>query len=74
MGLAVVAAACGGNSAGSNPTAAIKTLVAQVGMTGAEVDACLELTGTPTFIIGSQTIVGAWPFATYDAVLKSLTQ
>jgi protein-disulfide isomerase len=65
----------------SNPTAAIKTVVAQVGMTGADVDSCLALTGvqygvngTPTFIIGSQTIVGAWPFATFDAVLKSLTQ
>ncbi len=30
--------------------------------------------GTPTFIIGSQTIAGAYPFATFDAVLKPLTQ
>lgn len=78
----------------TNPTSAIKTVVAQAGMTGAEVDACLALTdlrngitsiktagqqqygvnATPTFIIGSQTIVGAMPFATFDAVLKSLTQ
>jgi len=32
------------------------------------------VSGTPTFIIGSQTIVGAYPFATFDAGLKSLTQ
>jgi protein-disulfide isomerase len=78
----------------ANPTSAIKTVVAQAGMTGAEIDECLGLTdlrngitnmktaglqqyavtGTPTFIIGSQTIVGAQPFAIFDAVLKSLTQ
>jgi protein-disulfide isomerase len=78
----------------ANPTNAIKAVVAQAGMTGAEVDACLTLAslrngitnmktaaeqqygvfGTPTFIIGSQTIVGAYPFATFDAVLRSLTQ
>jgi protein-disulfide isomerase len=78
----------------ANPTNAIKAVVAQAGMTGAEVDACLTLTslqngitnmriaaaqqygvaGTPTFIIGSQTIAGAYPFATFDAVLKALTQ
>jgi protein-disulfide isomerase len=32
------------------------------------------ITGTPTFVIGSQIIVGAYPFATFDAVLKPLTQ
>jgi protein-disulfide isomerase len=78
----------------SNPTSAIKAVVAQAGMTGADVDACLGLSdlrtsltnmktvgqqqygvgGTPTFIIGSQTIAGAYPFATFDAVLKPLTQ
>ncbi|MCX6539106.1 MAG: DsbA family protein [Acidobacteria bacterium] len=78
----------------ANPTSAIKTVVAQSGMTGAEVDACLALadlrsgitnmkiagqqqygvSGTPTFIIGSQTVVGAVPFATFDALLRSLTQ
>jgi protein-disulfide isomerase len=77
-----------------DPTGAIKAVVAQAGMSGAEVDACLALTdlrngitnmkldgqqqygvsGTPTFVIGSQIIVGAYPFATFDALLKSLTQ
>ncbi len=33
-----------------------------------------SVSGTPTFIIGSQRIVGAYPFATFDAVLKPLTQ
>ena len=28
--------------------------------------------GTPTFIIGGQTLVGAWPFAKFDSLLKSL--
>jgi len=27
---------------------------------------------TPTFIIGGQTLVGAYPFATFDAILKGL--
>lgn len=27
---------------------------------------------TPTFIIGSQTLVGAYPFSTFDAILKGL--
>jgi protein-disulfide isomerase len=78
----------------SNPTSAIKAVVAQAGMSGAEVDACLAVTdlrngitnmktagqqqfgvgGTPTFIIGSQTIAGAYPFATFDAMLRPLTQ
>ena len=78
----------------SNPTGAIKAVVAQAGMSGADVDACLAVTGlrdgittmktvgqqqfavggTPTFIIGEQTIVGAQPFATFDAVLKDLTR
>jgi len=28
--------------------------------------------GTPTFIIGSQVLVGAYPFATFDSILKGL--
>jgi protein-disulfide isomerase len=77
-----------------NPVDAMKSVVAQVGMSGAEVDACVALselrngitnvrtlgqtahgvTATPTFIIGSQTVIGAYPFATFDAILRSLTQ
>ena len=30
------------------------------------------VSGTPTFIVGSQTIVGAWPFANFDSLLASL--
>lgn len=30
------------------------------------------VSGTPTFIIGGQTLVGAWPFANFDSLLKSL--
>jgi protein-disulfide isomerase len=30
------------------------------------------VTGTPTFIIGGQTLVGAWPFANFDSLLRSL--
>ncbi|MCX6551527.1 MAG: DsbA family protein [Acidobacteria bacterium] len=32
------------------------------------------VSGTPTFIIGSQNIAGEFPFATFDDVLSSLTQ
>ena len=31
-----------------------------------------SVTGTPTFVIGGQTLVGAWPFANFDSLLKSL--
>ena len=76
----------------SSTTAGLKATVAPIGMTAAEVDACLALTdlrngilamkatgqtqhavsGTPTFIIGGQTLVGAWPFANFDTLLQSL--
>jgi protein-disulfide isomerase len=79
-------------AAASNTTAGLKTAVAPIGVTAAEVDACLAITdlrngilnmrtggqsqyavsGTPTFIIGGQTLVGAWPFANFDSLLKSL--
>jgi protein-disulfide isomerase len=32
------------------------------------------VSGTPTFIIGAQTVVGAQPFAIFDNILKALTQ
>jgi len=32
------------------------------------------VSGTPTFIIGAQTVVGAQPFAKFDEILKALTQ
>jgi protein-disulfide isomerase len=78
----------------SNATSALKTVVASIGMTGAEVDACLALTdlrngiqairskgyadygisGTPTFIIvnNGQTVPGAYPYGTFDAIFKGL--
>jgi len=79
-------------TSGSDTTAGLKTAVGPVGMTAAEVDACLALlelrngvlnmreggqsqyavSGTPTFIIGGQTLVGAWPFANFDSLLKAL--
>jgi protein-disulfide isomerase len=34
----------------------------------------LGVSGTPTFIAGGQTIVGAMPYATFDALLKPLVQ
>jgi protein-disulfide isomerase len=78
----------------SNPTAAIKALVAPAGLSASFVDACLAsadlragilrmkntgsadyaVTGTPTFVIGSDRVLGAQPFATFDAILKRLTQ
>jgi protein-disulfide isomerase len=30
------------------------------------------VSGTPTFIVGAQTLVGAWPFATFESLLPSL--
>jgi len=81
--------------AGSTTIAsALKSVVAQAGLSAAEVDACLAMTdlrngvtnarsawqaqhgvnATPTFVIGSQTVVGAYPFETFDAILASLVQ
>jgi protein-disulfide isomerase len=78
----------------SNPASGIKSLVATVGISAAEVDACLALSdlrtgitnaratwqaqhgvnATPTFVIGTQTVVGAYPFETFDAILAPLVQ
>ena len=68
----------------SNYTASLKTVVAPLGITSADVDACLASTelrngvlaikqagqntygisGTPTFIINGQKVVGAYPTPT----------
>jgi protein-disulfide isomerase len=75
----------------SNYTAAIKNVVAGIGITSDDVDACLAVPGlqsgilaimttgtqqygvggTPTFFINSQRVDGAYPFATYAAIIDS---
>jgi protein-disulfide isomerase len=75
----------------SNYTAAIKAVVAPLGITSADVDACLASTelqngvlatrdagrstygisGTPTFIINGQTVLGAYPYAYFAALIDS---
>jgi protein-disulfide isomerase len=75
----------------SNYTAAIKTVVAPLGVTSDVVDTCLASTelrngvlaikqsgqstygisGTPTFIINGQIVVGAYPYAYFAAIIDS---
>jgi protein-disulfide isomerase len=75
----------------TNYTAAIKTVVAPLGITAATVDACLAsselrngvlairesglgtygITGTPTFIINGQKVVGAYPYAYFAGIIDS---
>ena len=75
----------------SDYTAAIKNAVAGIGITSADVDACLAVPGlqsgilaimttgtqqysvggTPTFFINDQRVDGAYPFATYAAIIDS---
>ena len=75
----------------SNYTAAIKSVVAPLGMTSDVVDTCLASTelrngvlaikqsgqstygisGTPTFIINGQIVVGAYPYAYFAAIIDS---
>lgn len=75
----------------SNYTAAIKTVVAPLGMTSADVDACLastvlrngvlamkeagrssySISGTPTFIINGQKVIGAYPYAYFAGIIDS---
>jgi protein-disulfide isomerase len=75
----------------SNYTAAIKTVVAPLGITSATVDACLastelrngvlairqagqstySISGTPTFIINGQVVIGAYPYAYFAALIDS---
>jgi protein-disulfide isomerase len=75
----------------SNYTGAIKTVVAPLGMTSADVDACLastelrsgvlaikqagqstySISGTPTFIINGQKVIGAYPYAYFAAIIDS---
>jgi len=77
----------------SDTTSALKTTVAQAGLSSALVDSCLADTdlrngiasiqstaetkygvnATPTFIFNEQqTLVGAYPFSTFDEILKGL--
>ena len=75
-----------------NYTAAIKSVVAGIGMTSDDVDACLAVPGlqsgilaimttgtqqygvgaTPTFFINTQRVDGAYPFATYAAIIDGM--
>ena len=75
----------------ANYTSAIKTVVAGIGITSDDVDACLAVPGlqsgilaimttgtqqygvggTPTFFINTQRVDGAYPFATYAAIIDS---
>jgi protein-disulfide isomerase len=75
----------------SNYTAAIKTVVAPLGMTSADVDACLastelrngvlaikqtgqssySISGTPTFVINGQKVIGAYPYAYFAGIIDS---
>jgi protein-disulfide isomerase len=75
----------------SNYTGAIKTVVAGIGMSAADVDACLAVPGlqsgvlaimqtgtqqysvggTPTFFINTRRVDGAYPFATFAAIIDS---
>jgi protein-disulfide isomerase len=75
----------------SNYTASLKTVVAPLGITSADVDACLASTelrngviaikqtgqsthgisGTPTFIINGQKVIGAYPYAYFAGIIDS---
>jgi protein-disulfide isomerase len=75
----------------SNYTASLKTVVAPLGISSADVDACLASTelrngviaireagksthgisGTPTFIINGQKVIGAYPYAYFAGIIDS---
>ncbi len=75
----------------SNYTASLKTAVAPLGITSADVDACLastelrngvlaikqagqstySISGTPTFMINGQKVIGAYPYAYFAAIIDS---
>ena len=75
----------------SNYTASLKAVVAPLGITSADVDACLastelrngvlaikqagqttySISGTPTFIINGQKVIGAYPYGYFAAIIDS---
>ncbi len=75
----------------SNYTASLKTVVAPLGISSADVDACLastelrngvlaikqagqstySISGTPTFIINGQKVIGAYPYAYFAGIIDS---